>query len=941
LCERRGPIEPALRGGLNLRTIRDLAQTLRSNAHHVSSLELPAPLSEAEVSLRIHDFLQRSQRYRSLALEPDDRLLHHLDDAITWLQNPAARDRRPRRPGGAGCRDNWRNGKETVPAVKELIREITTLFEAHGKLGSQRLLNQVVCWLRDDFLPVWKTRKQAGGFLEFEDQLQAARQLLLRSRAARREFQKRFATLLVDEFQDTDPTQLDIVLLLSCTDLDQTDPARLAPAPGRLFIVGDPKQSIYRFRGADIETYLEVVDDARISTLGLERVEISTNYRSVPSILRFVDEAFRDVMKKSLDGLYQRDYLAFGAAGARAGAGVTPSVTIVGDRDESGALKGSGPQFIRLESTRLAKLIREIHGNEEWLVEEAGSSFRAPRFGDIAILLPVLTRADILEEELRDAGIPYVLEGGKFYYARSEVSSAVTVLRAVSNPNDKVALYGALRSIFFGLSDEDLLRARMEGQPLDYRSQPAPGSPLRRPFEVLRDLHLLRLRRPASETYETLLHRTGVREVLAARGFQSIANLYKLGRTLRILQPEKTFSQVVESLQAMDAEGVAETESRVMEERSDAVRVLSIHKAKGLDFPIVIVAGLGISRRQRTSNFLADAHRKRMFAVGTGLRETRVETPGWTELAEEDSKREEQESIRLLYVALTRPRDHLILSTHHRGKPDSSDSGWEADFAATRLKPLGRFLGDKGTKDASLARFLDGHAVDRWTRPMPVEDSDGPADWEAALRMEYAELHRILSATAGSSAVRAVSQESREGDDRVLQAPDVVRSRAIRLGLAFHEVMERANFAIDAAAALEMVQETALRHNLGRKGTEELSLMLRNALGSPLLARALRASSSGGRMWRELPFVRPSFGGDVPVEGKIDLLFEEDGAWVLVDYKTDQVPREAQDVPVFFRERYSAQVRDYLAALQDLALRVKAAYLLLARTGDAIEIFPS
>ena len=221
---------------------------------------------------------------------------------------------------------------------------------------------------------------------------------------------------------------------------------------------------------------------------------------------------------------------------------------------------------------------------------EGESVWRVPRYGDIAILLPVLTHASLLEEALKDREIPYVLEGGKFYYARSEVSSAITVLKAVANPNDRIALYGSLRSIFFGLSDEDLLRAHIRGTPLDYREPAPPESPLFHPFGILNELHRHRHERLASETFEMLLQQTGAREVLAVHGLQSLANLNKVGRTIRALQTEATFTQVVDLLGMMDEEGLAESESRLMEERSDAVRILTIHKAKGLDFPIVFAA---------------------------------------------------------------------------------------------------------------------------------------------------------------------------------------------------------------------------------------------------------------------------------------------------------------------------------------------------------------
>ena len=176
--------------------------------------------------------------------------------------------------------------------------------------------------------------------------------------------------------------------------------------------------------------------------------------------------------------------------------------------------------------------------------------------------------------------------------------------------------------IFFGLSDEDLLRAHIDGLPLDYRADVPHDSPLCHPYEILRDLHRQRHARRASETFEILLQETGAREVLAVRGFQSLANLNKLGRMLRALQNDATFSQVVDLLGTMDEEGLAESESRLMEERSNAVRIMTIHKAKGLDFPIVFAAAFGLRTVSRSKSVLVDRAVKRIFALNIGSKDS-------------------------------------------------------------------------------------------------------------------------------------------------------------------------------------------------------------------------------------------------------------------------------------------------------------------------------
>ena len=218
----------------------------------------------------------------------------------------------------------------------------------------------------------------------------------------------------------------------------------------------------------------------RLKSLGLDRLKLTTNFRSVPSILSFVDAAFENAMKPADDDCrYQPEYLAFRRSRIPEG-GIADALGPPSRRCERRrAIRNAESREIRRKGIHTdrqahpAKFTVQNPGRFRIPTERGGDGWRAPQYGDIAILLPVLTHADVLEDEFRDLGIPYVLEGGKFYYARSEVSSAIMVLRAVANPNDSVALYGSLRSIFFGLSDEDLLRAHIDGLSLDYRERGA------------------------------------------------------------------------------------------------------------------------------------------------------------------------------------------------------------------------------------------------------------------------------------------------------------------------------------------------------------------------------------------------------------------------------------------------------------------------------------
>ncbi|MGD0308923.1 MAG: UvrD-helicase domain-containing protein [Acidobacteriota bacterium] len=936
--ERKTPLESALRAGLRLDALRSAARTIRQHAHEIRILTLPSPPTEEEARQSLAELLDRGASYAGLVLNDDDKLVPSLHTALAWLSDPAGAAT-PRKPGNSGTARNWDGGRETLDAVKEFVRNVVDFRPWYLKLPIRRVLDALLRLIIGEFLPEWERRKRTDGLVDFDDMLWHARDLLRCSRAAREDLRKHYALLLVDEFQDTDAVQWEMIRLLAAGAEEGDGQEGLTP-PGRLFIVGDPKQSIYRFRGADIETYLNVADPECMVKRGLERLELTTNFRSVPAILSFVDEAFHGIMKKAADTPFQPDYLPFGGRGDRVGRPETAGFCLLGDRQEDGSFAGSGPDFVTVEATRITGLIASMRNNADWGVEsknDRDKTWRAPSFGDIAILLPVLTRADELEDCLRKAGIPYVLEGGKFYYARSEVASAITVLRAIANPNDAIALYATLRSIFFGVSDEDLLRAKAEALPLDYRVEVPSDCALARPYRILRDLHQHRHERTASETLENLLQQTGAREVLAVRGIQSLANLNKLVRTLRSLQQDATFSEVVETVAGMEEEGIAESESRVMEEHSDAVRILSIHRAKGLDFPIVIVAGLGIHRKVRYAEYLADPHGSKTFGLSLGSKESGLQTIGWEDLTESEKAKEEAELIRLLYVSLTRARDHLILCTHAKGKWIPDGERWAANFAGTRLEPLAAFLQELPKRENSPVRFIDANTLPPAPAPSSVAEEVPERDLPATLAAQYDELRRLLAETPHAHDLQVPSSEAGQEEGKETDL-DFARDRAARIGTAFHQVMETID--LDAEDGTEdLAREAGSRQRLDGAGIESVAEMLSRSLKSPIMERVRRARVTGGRVLRELPYIRPLDGDGAAIEeGKIDLLFEEGGNWVLIDYKTDRLPGDMPDKALYFQDKYGGQVSAYAAALEALGIRLKSAYLLLARTGEAIEV---
>ena len=225
LAERSRPLERSLRAGLGLPDLRALARELARHCRAVEELELVAPPSDEEIRARAARLIEEGGSYESDCHQVEDRLALSLKRALKWLEFPGVEA--PRKSANLGRKDNWFGGAQTLQRVRDFVSRVFEFSEEALGLESQRVLHGVVRLMAGELLPVWRSRKRAGGLLDFDDQLYFARDLLRRSRAARRDFQNQFKTLLMDEFQDTDPVQLEIALLLSSTDLSESDAKRL------------------------------------------------------------------------------------------------------------------------------------------------------------------------------------------------------------------------------------------------------------------------------------------------------------------------------------------------------------------------------------------------------------------------------------------------------------------------------------------------------------------------------------------------------------------------------------------------------------------------------------------------------------------------------------------------------------------------------------------
>lgn len=755
--------------------------------------------------------------------------------------------------------------------------------------------------------------------LNYQDLLLLTAGLLRDKPEVRRYFQKQYTHLLVDEFQDTDPLQAEIMFYLAGQDVRETDWRRLIPRPGSLFVVGDPKQSIYRFRRADIDTYNEV------KTL-LEKhgavIRLTTNFRSVEEIGAWNNPVFSRLFPAEANtfqaGFTELDTVRESQTGAWAGIKklTVPQVP-----------RHRRIQIVEEDARRIAAWIDwAIHGGirlartpEEM---KAGLDER-PRPRDFMILVRYKADMHAYAQALEKMKLPYRLSGGGGLAGSDEIEEFIKLLRGLLDLEDPVKLAAVLRGRFFGLSDNQLWRWRRLGGQFHINSELPPSLETEDReiftwvFNTLRAFHSLLYELPFSVASRMIINRLGMIPGTAVQEMGSLKTSY----LLQALELVAAMERAGHTAPSFLTDYLASLMEHGMEEdidldpgSGDEIRLMNLHKAKGLEAPVVFLAHPGrrveipptvhIDRLNNRGYFIAQRIR------GEYTREVLGQPVGWDDMAALEEKYLQAEEIRLLYVAATRARNLLIISTYPAKK---SLSPW------AELEPFmdgADELEEIGVKDAPLDRavpqerqLVEPDGVDISTEeaasilPPPTAEEPEP-DRELLLkaRMDFFgpnspeniatySLRSVKSlADAGRSLPR--SREPGKGAD---------------WGQNIHLILEAV--ALDPAADLDILVTNVLEVEERDPAEKEEALRLvRGVMGSPLWERMRKSR----RRLAEVPFTvseLDAHGRETVTSGVIDLAFEEDEGWVIVDYKTDAVPDPQRLAEL--TEFYSPQVRLY------------------------------
>ncbi len=813
-------------------------------------------------------------------------------------------------------RTNLRGGgtAEAAVRVKDAMRDLRELDKKARGLPAWNEHDgpalEVLAGLRDlfeDAVRRYEAAKREQGALDYLDLELGAVALLRDHPAVAAEVRERFRHLMVDESQDINPVQAELIELMAGDDGSGARPA--------LFLVGDARQSIYRFRGADVHRFTEL--QQLVTSRGGPLLPLSRSFRSHDALVGSIDKLFGEVFAATALPLAASPPMT-GRPAAAPGDGPYVTLTPIASKTPDGSNTQTQDRR-RVEADLVAAEIRTLlrEGRHVW--DRREDRMRPARPGDVAILLRRFTNVHVFQQALDSHGIPAATPSGTGFFTRQEVLDCINLLRWLAEPQDDIALTGVLRSPFFALADDTLLALRERGRPGAAIGDPpeqVTGEERDRcahASETLAELRRVAASLPADALLELALDRTAVEASWAplAGGEQALANIRKLLRIVRTLVGQP-LTDVVSYLEAR-RDDLDPREGPATLDRPDAVQLMTVHGAKGLEFPIVFVP-----EAQLASTTAYEAVRWSPEGISVTLEreeddQTRPRPGFYAHLFLQDQAEDTEEHRRLFYVAATRAGDYLHISGDEAGR-----GGWlHAAVAAHKGGALrGIEVREPLAPDAgALARRLPPPAL------RPPADND-EQDYVPPLLARPPVIP--LRASTPVTALRPPETngyQPRRGDGL-----GGLRGTVVHRAL---EVSGGAPESLDADALTGLVREQSERalddatvQALAAEVREMLDRFTRSPLAATLAERDVER-------WFELPFAWDWDG--VPVHGSIDLVYRDAAGWHVIDFKSDRLDgASAQEVG----SRYAVQIGLYQRAIEAAVGEAVSAGLLFLRSGE-------
>jgi ATP-dependent helicase/nuclease subunit A len=535
---------------------------------------------------------------------------------------------------------------------KDLPEKLKLWTDEPGDVEAAALVGQRFTRVALSVAEAYQSRKARAGVVDFQDLLVLARDLLRDRAEVRDSLQKRYRFLLLDEMQDTDPVQMELVRLVCGIGIEHN----------KLFAVGDAKQSIYRFRGAEVALFEEL----RAAVPEAGRLPLSRNYRSQPGVLNFVNALCEPLFPPY--ELLQAEHGSVGTDPCVEFLWSVPAPDRTGDKELVSDVRAR-------EADAIARRIVELLASADARVRDEKGPPRRVSPGDVVLLFRSMSNVAIYEAALRKHGLDYYLVGGRAFFAQQEVYDLLNLLRALENPDDSVALAGTLRSPFGCLADDALVLLGFHrdgiwaglndsecvaGLPEDQRPRADRIRHLLARWRSLKD------RLPIARLIGTVFADTGYDAAMQFEflGDRKLANLWKLQDLARSFDRSGLFglAEFIARLSELVTNQPREEQAATQPENADVVKIMSIHQAKGLEFPVVFLPDLA-ARNLGGRTAAARWNRK----LGCLARPPDEDPPLFTDFPHRlglaaEAVADWREDLRILYVACTRARDLLVLS---------------------------------------------------------------------------------------------------------------------------------------------------------------------------------------------------------------------------------------------------------------------------------------
>lgn len=785
-----------------------------------------------------------------------------------------------------------------------------------------------MCRLLDQTFSEYQRRKDELQALDFDDLEGRAAQLLAGHPIVCAELQSEFRAVLVDEFQDTNERQRQILYALTGFSPPSMgdSPKEKAQKGARvdLFIVGDPKQSIYKFRGADVSVFRQVQAD--IASAGGQCLDLDLTFRAHKSLLETLNKLLAPILGETDDPArpYHVPFAPLRPYRQKPAREIIqpPFVEFhlgLGENAEQGRL---------VAATALARRLRQLHEREGFA------------WGEMALLFRASNSFETYENALESGNIPFVTVAGRGFYDRPEIRDLLNALVAIADPTDDLALVGLLRSPAFAISDGEIYQLRFDPNRQGREENPnKPGvlsavrgsvnSSHQRAYAILTELQSFASRAPVAAVLKRFLDLTAYCAILGSvpRGARMIRNVEKLladaHRSRMVSLPG--FLSYIRTLRDV---GLREGEAPADAASSGAVQLMTIHKAKGLEFPLTVLADAAHEAHARSANVQLTPRN-----ILLDLRDGDFHPTAWQLTTRLEDDREDAEDRRLLYVAATRAKEKLLISAHVKLKKDGSLSltGWLNHFGLDHVR-----LSQEMSQPEEFSLNVPGaslvvHPVSpqEVDLPLPVEDPPTRIS-ESGVRADLLEPLPFKSPGIDDK-TRARESDPPQRIWRIVSTTKRPTAPAWVVGKLVHEALRRWRF--PDTDFENFMRPFALESGFTDPQEARAAIQESRRLLERLRAHPIYAEIDSVERHHEIPYFLPE------ERGVIDLLYRTKASWFIVDFKTDQLDSEEQALAASREKGYNQQLARYVRAVANQLNLQARARLIFLNVSNRVVVF--